>query len=170
MESTETRNTNVDSGAGDSRHMREAIELAVENVHSGRGGPFAALVVRHGKVLARGTNTVTSTNDPTAHAEVNAIREACRVLGTFQLPDCDIYTTCEPCPMCLGAIYWARPRHIYFGATREDAAAVGFDDALIYRELDCVPEERILPMTQLLQEEARAGFRVWTEKPDRVEY
>lgn len=150
--------------------MREAIALAIENVQSGRGGPFAALVVRDGEVIARGTNTVTSSNDPTAHAEVNAIRAACRQLESFQLEGCDIYTSCEPCPMCLGAMYWARPRRIYFGAKREDAADAGFDDAMIYRELDCLPEERTLPMQVLLREEAQAGFRAWKEKSDRIDY
>ncbi len=150
--------------------MREAIELAVENVRAGRGGPFAAVIVRNGEVIARGTNTVTSTNDPTAHAEVNAIRAACRVLGDFQITDCEIYTSCEPCPMCLGAIYWARPRRVFYGATREDAAAVGFDDAMIYDEIDCSPDQRALPMEQLLREEAQAGFAAWREKPDRVDY
>ncbi|TVR75417.1 MAG: nucleoside deaminase [Spirochaetaceae bacterium] len=150
--------------------MRQAIALAVENVRAGRGGPFAAIVVRHGEVIARGTNTVTTSNDPTAHAEVNAIRAACAVLGDFQLGDCDIYTTCEPCPMCLGAIYWARPRRIFFGATREDAADVGFDDAMIYREIGCKPEDRSFPMEQLLRDEAQAGFVAWREKGDRVDY
>jgi guanine deaminase len=112
--------------------MQRAIALAIENVQKGRGGPFAALVVKDGKVIAEGTNRVTSENDPTAHAEIVAIREACRTLGGFQLPDCDLYTTCEPCPMCLGAIYWARPARILYGATAADAAAAGFDDAFIY--------------------------------------
>ena len=150
--------------------MREAIDLAVENVRTGRGGPFAAVVVRDGEIIARATNTVTTSNDPTAHAEVNAIRQACSVLNDFQLEQCDIYTTCEPCPMCLGAIYWARPRRVYFGATREDAAAAGFDDAMIYREIGCTPEERTLPMEQMLRREAQASFVAWQEKNDRVDY
>lgn len=155
---------------GKDEFMREAIQLAVENVRSGRGGPFAAVVVLDGRVIARATNTVTTSNDPTAHAEVNAIREACRVLETFQLSGCDVYTSCEPCPMCLGAIYWARPRRVYYGATREDAAAAGFDDAMIYREIDRKPGERALPMKQLLRDEAQAGFAAWQEKLDRVDY
>ncbi len=150
--------------------MRAAIELAVENVQAGRGGPFAALVVRAGRLVARGTNTVTSACDPTAHAEINAIRSACRELQRFQLSDCDIYTTCEPCPMCLGALYWARPRRVYYAATRDDAAAVGFDDAFIYDELRCAPEMRQLAMEQLLREEALGSFRAWKAKHDRVEY
>ncbi len=150
--------------------MRAAIELAVENVQAGRGGPFAALVVRDGRLVARGTNTVTSACDPTAHAEINAIRSACRELQRFQLSDCDIYTTCEPCPMCLGALYWARPRRVYYAATRDDAAAVGFDDAFIYDELRCAPEMRQLAMEQLLREEALGSFRAWKAKHDRVEY
>src|ERR1700675_3521722 len=116
--------------------MREAIERAVENVRSGRGGPFAAVVVKDGHIIAAGANCVTSTNDPTAHAEMIAIREACRALSTFQLSGCELYTSCEPCPMCLGAIYWARPDHVYFGATAADAAAAGFDDSFIYDELN----------------------------------
>jgi len=150
--------------------MRAAIELAVENVQAGRGGPFAALVVRDGRLVARGTNTVTSACDPTAHAEINAIRSACRELQRFRLSDCDIYTTCEPCPMCLGALYWARPRRVYYAATRDDAAAVGFDDAFIYDELRCAPEMRQLAMEQLLREEALGSFRAWKAKHDRVEY
>lgn len=116
--------------------MEQAIQLAVENVRSGRGGPFAAVVVKNGQVIATGSNRVTSTNDPTAHAEVTAIREACRALNTFQLTGCDLYTSCEPCPMCLGAIYWARPDRVYFAATASDAADAGFDDSFIYEELN----------------------------------
>lgn len=150
--------------------MRAAVELAVENVRTGRGGPFAAVVVRDGEIIARGTNTVTSSNDPTAHAEVNAIRAACRTLGAFQLTDCDLYTTCEPCPMCLGALYWARPRRVYYGATREDAAGAGFDDAFIYDEINCEPDSRSLCMEQVLREEARKPFEAWAEMEDRIEY
>ena len=150
--------------------MRAAIELAVENVRSGTGGPFAALVVRDGRILARGTNTVTAGCDPTAHAEINAIRNACRTLKSFQLRECDVYTTCEPCPMCLGALYWARPRRVYYAATRDDAAAAGFDDALIYEELARPAERRTLSMRQLLRDEAQVSLRAWTEKRDRTEY
>ncbi len=122
------------SEASHQRFMREAIELSKINIQEGRGGPFAALIVKDGTVLARGTNLVTSTNDPTAHAEIVAIREACQALGSFQLEGCDMYTSCEPCPMCLGAIYWARPRAVYYANTRDDAAEIGFDDRFIYDE------------------------------------
>src|SRR5258706_6065734 len=121
-------------------YMARAIELAIENVRSGRGGPFGAVIVKDDRILATGANQVTSTNDPTAHAEVVAIRAACAALGTFQLDGCDIYTTCEPCPMCFGAIYWARPRCVYYGATAADAAAAGFDDAFIYSQLALGPQ------------------------------
>ncbi len=150
--------------------MRRAIRLATENVEAGCGGPFAAVVVQNGRIVAEGTNTVTSSCDPTAHAEINAIRSACRELGVFQLSDCDLYTTCEPCPMCLGALYWARPRRVYYAATRDDAAAVGFDDAYIYNELGNDPHKRALPMQQLLRAEAQESFRAWDAKQDRVEY
>lgn len=150
--------------------MREAIALAVENARSGRGGPFAALVVKDGEVIARGVNLVTSSNDPTAHAEVTAIREACRKLGTFQLSGCDIYTTCEPCPMCMGAIYWARPARVFFAATHKDAAAAGFDDSLIYSELGKPFRERRIPMEQILAEEAQAPFEAWKNFAARVPY
>ena len=151
------------------RFMARAVELSLANVHAG-GGPFAALVVRDGRIVAEGTNRVTDTNDPTAHAEVVAIREACRTLGTFQLTGCDFYTSCEPCPMCLGAIYWARPERVYFGNTAADAAAVGFDDSAIYDELQLPHAERRLPMIQLMREEAQAAFRAWHEKADKVPY
>src|SRR5690349_22597911 len=122
--------------------MRHAIALALENVRSGSGGPFAALIVREGRIIAEGANCVTRTNDPTAHAEIVAIREACRILADFQLTGCDLYTSCEPCPMCLGAIYWARPSRVFFAATKDDAAEAGFDDAFIYREIAIPPEQR----------------------------
>ena len=150
--------------------MQVAIKRAVENVRSGRGGPFAAVVVKEGRIIAASANCVSSTNDPTAHAEVNAIREACRVLGTFQLTGCEIYTTCEPCPMCLGAIYWARPERVYFGATAGDAAAAGFDDSFIYDELKRTHAERRIPFEPMMREAALEAFRVWTEKEDRVRY
>ena len=134
--------------------MRRAFALALEYVQSGRGGPFAALVVKDGKIVAEGTNRVTSTNDPTAHAEIIAIREACRALGSFQLNGCAIYAICEPCPMCLGAIYWARPARLYFAGTASDAAGAGFDDTFIYDELKRPFSQRKIPMTQLLREES----------------
>jgi guanine deaminase len=150
--------------------MREAIRLAVRNVTSGEGGPFAALVVKDGQVIATGVNRVTSANDPTAHAEIVAIREACTRLESFQLTGCELFTTCEPCPMCLGAIYWARPDRIFFAATRHDASAVGFDDGHIYQELARPAEERAIPMGQLLREEALQIFGAWTDNPDSPRY
>jgi len=151
-------------------YMSRAIELAVENVGRGRGGPFAALVVKDGAILAEGVNLVTSTNDPTAHAEVVAIRAACRALGDFQLTGCDIYTTCEPCPMCLGAIYWARPARVFCGATSEDAAEAGFDDSFIYRQIALPWAARRIPMYPLMREETLAAFRAWTAAPAKTRY
>jgi guanine deaminase len=151
-------------------YMREAIRLSLEKMEAGFGGPFGAVVVRNGEIIARGYNNVLSSNDPTAHAEVDAIRKACAFLGTFQLADCELYTSCEPCPMCLGAIYWARPRAVYYGNTKEDAAAIGFDDQFIYDEILLPYEKRSIPMYPLLRQEAQAAFQAWAEKPDRAEY
>jgi len=150
--------------------MSEAIEMAIANVREGRGGPFAAIVARDGHIIARGTNQVTSTNDPTAHAEIVAIRNACRALGRFQLTGCDIYTSSEPGPMCMGAIYWARPSRVYFAATRADAAAIGFEDDYIYRQLALPPAARDLPLIQMMREDALAAFAEWRGKPDKVLY
>ena len=150
--------------------MARAIELSIENVRSGRGGPFAALVVKDGKIIAEGANCVTSTNDPTAHAEVMAIRNACKVLGHFELTGCEIYTSCEPCPMCLGAIYWARPARIYYANTYKDAADIGFDDSLIYSEMRVPVHKRRIPMVQMMRDEALAAFRAWQEKADKIPY
>jgi guanine deaminase len=150
--------------------MRRAIALALENVRSRSGGPFAALIVKDERILAEGTNRVTLTNDPTAHAEIVAIREACRVLADFQLADCDLYTTCEPCPMCLGAIYWARPARIFFAATAADAADAGFDDAFIYDELKTAPDVRRIPMTQLLRDDSLVIFSAWKEQENKTPY
>ena len=150
--------------------MREAIRLSVEKMQAGHGGPFGAVVVKDGEIIARGFNQVTSTNDPTCHAEVDAIRKACAALGTFQLDDCDLYTSCEPCPMCLGAIYWARPRRVFYGNTKQDAAAIGFDDQFIYEELEKTFDERKLPMREFLREEAQVGFQAWQTKQGRVDY
>src|ERR1700723_700383 len=150
--------------------MARAIELSLENIRAERGGPFAAVVVKDGKIIAEGTNCVTSTNDPTAHAEVVAIRGACKHLGNFELKGCEIYTTCEPCPMCLGAIYWARPARVYFANLATDAARVGFDDAFIYREIAQPHARREIPMTQMMREEALAAFRAWEKKPNKIEY
>jgi guanine deaminase len=149
--------------------MRQAISLALENIRDG-GGPFAALVVKGGTVVATGANRVTATNDPTAHAEIVAIREACKKLKAFQLDDCEIYTTCEPCPMCLGAIYWARPVRVYFAATASDAAAAGFDDAFIYGELQTASDERRIPMTEVQRAEALVIFQEWLAKSDKTPY
>jgi len=154
----------------DSLAMARAIELAIENVRSGRGGPFGAVVVKDGRILASGTNQVTSSNDPTAHAEVVAIRAACAALGTFQLDGCDLYTTCEPCPMCLGAIYWARIGRVFFGGTAADAAAAGFDDAFIYQQLEVPIDQRKIPFIQMMREEALACFQEWKAKTDRIDY
>jgi len=150
--------------------MREAIRLSEENVRSGKGGPFGVAIVKDGRIIATGVNTVTSTNDPTAHAEVNAIREACRVLGTFQLDGCDVYSSCEPCPMCLGAIYWARPARLFFANSREDAARILFDDAFIYEELVKSVDMRSLPTYRILSEEAARAFEMWEQSPDRKSY
>jgi tRNA(Arg) A34 adenosine deaminase TadA len=150
--------------------MRRAIALAIENVRTEKGGPFASLIVKDGRVLAEGANCVTATNDPTAHAEVVAIREACRKLGDFQLAGCDLYTTCEPCPMCLGAIYWARPSRVFYACLASDAAAVGFDDAFIYEELKRLPAERRVPMEQLLRDESLAIFSLWKNQEKKTLY
>jgi len=150
--------------------MRRAIALALENVRTGRGGPFAALVAKEGKVIGEGANSVTVTNDPTAHAEIVAIRAACRALGTFQLTGCELYTTCEPCPMCLGAIYWARPARVFYGGVAADAADAGFDDAFIYEELKRPPEARSIPMIPLMREESLAVFAAWKQQPNKTPY
>ena len=150
--------------------MRRAIALALDNVQTGRGGPFAALVVKDGSVVAEGANCVTTTNDPTAHAEVVAIREACRKLRNFQLSGCDLYTTCEPCPMCLGAIYWARPARVFYASLAADAAAAGFDDAFIYDELKLPLATRRLPMQQLLRDESLTIFSLWKSQENKTPY
>jgi guanine deaminase len=150
--------------------LRRAIELATRNVTSGAGGPFAAVIVRDGKIVGEGVNTVTATNDPTAHGEVNAIRAAARALGTFTLAGCELYTSCEPCPMCLAASYWARLDAIYYGACAADAARAGFDDAFLYEEMRRDPAARALPATQLLGDEAWASFAAWLASPNRIDY
>ncbi len=150
--------------------MRVAIALSIENVRTVRGGPFAAVVAKDGVVIGRGVNLVTATNDPTAHAEVSAIRAACQALGSFHLTGCELYTTCEPCPMCLGAIYWARLARYYYGNTRLDAAKIGFDDAFIYKELAKVPEERAVGGVRLLPHEAAEAFNEWMRAPVKVPY
>jgi guanine deaminase len=151
------------------KFMRQAIALAIENVRNG-GGPFAALIVRNGEVIGRGANRVTASNDPTAHAEIAAIRAACRAAGDFHLTGCELYTSSEPCPMCLGAIYWARLDRYYYGNTRRDAARIGFDDSRIYEEIGKATGARSIPAVQLLGDEAAAAFAEWMQNPSRVPY
>ena len=151
-------------------YMRAAIGLADEGLRNKRGGPFGCVIVRQGEIVGRGNNRVTSTNDPTAHAEVTAIRDACARLQTFQLTDCELYTSCEPCPMCLSAIYWARIPTVYYGNTRQDAAAIGFDDDFIYQQVPLPPEKRAIRMQPLLREEALGSFRQWAATEDKVNY
>ena len=153
-----------------SAFMQQAIALATENVVSGRGGPFGAVVVRAGEIVATGVNLVTATNDPTAHAEITALRRAAAELGTFQLAGCELYTSCEPCPMCLAACYWARLEAIFFGNSAEDAARAGFDDADIYKEVALPHSRRSLPITQLLGSEARESFAVWQASLNKLTY
>ncbi|MGI4855280.1 MAG: nucleoside deaminase [Janthinobacterium lividum] len=154
----------------EARFMRMAIHLATENVRTGKGGPFGAVIVRDGEVISAAANSVTGSNDPTAHAEVNAIRAACARLGTFQLDDCDVYTSCEPCPMCLAALYWARCARIFYGNTAADAAAAGFDDSFLYDEVKRPVSERRIPIVQLLGDESIASFTAWTSSVERVDY
>jgi len=150
--------------------MAEAISLAGQNIHNGNGGPFGAVIVKNGEIIARGSNHVTSWNDPTAHAEVVAIREACQQLDSFQLEGCEIYCSCEPCPMCLGAIYWARPDKVYFAASRKDAATAGFDDDFIYREINIEPKHRSIPTKQFMRNEALEIFGHWENSDIKIPY
>lgn len=150
--------------------MRRAIELSRAKMDAGEGGPFGAVIAHRGTIVAEGWNRVTSTNDPTAHAEVVAIRCACEYLGTFRLDECEIYTSCEPCPMCLAAVYWARLRVIYYGNTRDDAAAIGFDDSFLYDEIARPATQRTIPTRRLLEHEAMQAFRAWRDKPDKIAY
>jgi guanine deaminase len=150
--------------------LRLALDLALRNVRSGRGGPFGAVVARGKDVVATGANGVVAFSDPTAHAEISAIRAACAALRSFQIEGCDLYTSCEPCPMCLGAIYWARPRAVFYTATRHDAAAAGFDDAFVYEQIALAPEERDLPMRFVPHPDAHAPFAAWAVAPGKVEY
>jgi tRNA(Arg) A34 adenosine deaminase TadA len=152
------------------KFMRKAIRLSLQKMRGDHGGPFGAVVVRRGKIVGRGWNQVTATNDPTAHAEVIAIREAGRRLKTFRLDDCELYASCEPCPMCLAAGYWARLRKIYYAGTRRDAANIGFDDEMLYREVTRPISRRHIPMKQLLRPEALAVFAEWKTKPDKIRY
>lgn len=152
------------------KFMREAIKIAFEGMEANEGGPFGCVVVKNGKIIGRGNNKVTSTNDPTAHAEVIAIRNACEKLNSFQLDDCIIYTSCEPCPMCLGAIYWARPERVYYGCSKKDAANIGFDDSFIYKEIPLPNEKRSIPFEQCARTIALEAFEKWEEKEDKIEY
>jgi guanine deaminase len=152
------------------RFMREAIGLSFKMMRRGAGGPFGAVVVKGNRIVGRGFNRVTSSNDPTAHAEIVAIRDACRRLKTFDLDGCDLYASCEPCPMCLSAMYWARLRKVFYGNTRKDAARIAFDDDFIYREVALPIRRRSLPMKQLLREEAIAAFKEWEAKPNKISY
>ncbi|WP_428537757.1 nucleoside deaminase [Rhodopila sp.] len=151
-------------------HMRRAIELSLEMMRTGRGGPFGAVVVKDDKIIAEGFNQVTFSNDPTAHAEVVAVRRACQALATFDLTGCEIYTSCEPCPMCLGAIYWARLARIYYANDRSDAAKIGFRDDFLYREIRLPLRQRSIPTARLLRAEGRAAFEEWDRKPDKIPY
>jgi len=150
--------------------MEKAILISLKMMRAGKGGPFGAVIVRKGKVISTGHNQVTSTNDPTAHAEIVAIREACRKLKSFQLDDCELYTSCEPCPMCLSAIYWARLKKIYFANTRQDAAEIGFDDDFIYQEIPLPLKERKIVMKQILRKKALLSFEEWKTKADKILY
>ncbi len=149
--------------------MQKAIDLSIENVANG-GGPFGAVIVRNGEIIATGTNRVTANNDPTAHAEVSAIREACAKVQNFKLEGCTCYTSCEPCPMCLSALYWAGVERIVYGNTKEDAKAINFDDSFIYDEIAKPYAQRAIPIHNLMREEALAGFRAWSAKEDKIEY
>jgi guanine deaminase len=151
-------------------YLRKATKLSLDNVQAGKGGPFAALIVKDNNIIASGTNLVTSSNDPTAHAEIAAIREACKILGTFHLEGCEIYSSCEPCPMCLGAIYWARLSKIFIASIMKDAADAGFNDALIYSEFSKQINERKIPMVLMPQNEALLAFKEWREKKDKIKY
>lgn len=151
--------------------LREAIKLAREGMHANVGGPFGAVVVKNGEIVGKGSNNVATSNDPTAHAEITAIRDACKNLSSFQLEGCTLYTSCEPCPMCLGAIYWARPERVVFAADHDDADSIaGFDDSFIYKEINIPPAERKIPAEQALQEEGREVFREWQNKEDKIVY
>lgn len=150
--------------------MNEVVKTAIQGMNANEGGPFGCIIVKNGEIVGRGNNKVTSTNDPTAHAEITAIRDACKNLGSFQLDDCIIYTSCEPCPMCLGAIYWARPKKVYYGCNQQDAANIGFDDQFIYKEILLPYEQRSIPFEQIGREVALKAFKLWEEKEDKIEY
>lgn len=151
-------------------YMQNAVDKAIKGVLANDGGPFGCVIIKDGQIIGSGNNRVTSTNDPTAHAEVIAIREACKYLNSFQLDECIIYTSCEPCPMCLGAIYWARPKKVYYGCSKTDAAKIGFDDNFIYQELELKNNERSIPFEQMDRDQAIKAFEAWEKKDDRIEY
>lgn len=153
-----------------SKFMRKAIELSIENLQQGKGGPFGAVIVKSGVIIAAGANQVVPSHDPTAHAEVVAIRNACKALGSFQLTDCQIYSSCEPCPMCLGAIYWARIGAVYYANSAQDAADINFDDSFIYQQIALPHEQRTIPFEQGMRDEALEAFRLWKEKHDKIRY
>ena len=164
-------NFNIDDQMNvDEEFMSEAVKAALIGMQNNEGGPFGCIIVKDGEIIGRGNNKVTSTNDPTAHAEVTAIRDACKNVGSFQLDGCIVYTSCEPCPMCLGAIYWARPDKVFYGSNQQDAANIGFDDAFIYKELNLPYEKRSIPFEQVGREIALEPFKKWSEKEDKIEY
>lgn len=162
----DVENTSIDH----SIYMQNAVDKAIKGVLANDGGPFGCVIIKDGQIIGSGNNRVTSTNDPTAHAEVIAIREACKYLNSFQLDECIIYTSCEPCPMCLGAIYWARPKKVYYGCSKTDAAKIGFDDNFIYKELELKNNERSIPFEQMDRDQAIKAFEAWEKKDDRIEY
>ncbi len=166
----ELQNNDYDSIDDHEYFMNEAVKNAIRGMKNNEGGPFGCVIVKDGKIVGKGNNKVTSSNDPTAHAEVTAIRDACKNLNSFQLDDCIIYTSCEPCPMCLGAIYWARPKKVYFGSNKKDAANIGFDDAFIYKELTLPFNQRSIPFEQINRDNALKAFKLWGEKEDKTEY
>ena len=154
----------------ESKYMQEAIDLSRKGIHSNEGGPFGCVIVKGEEIVGRGWNQVTSSNDPTAHAEIVAIREACNRLGSFQLSGCEVYTSCEPCPMCMGAIYWARPMQVFYANSRQDASLIGFDDSFIYEELTCAVDKRKIPMTRVFSETALQIFNEWANKNNKIKY
>ena len=164
------QNQDINENDSHSLFMQKAVDYAIEGMGKNDGGPFGCVIVKDGEIIGKGNNRVTSTNDPTAHAEVTAIRDACKNLNTFQLEGCVIYTSCEPCPMCLGAIYWARPEKVFFGSNKSDAANIGFDDAFIYKELPLPFDKRSIPFKQLDRNYALKPFKLWEEKENKTEY
>ena len=152
------------------KFMQHAIQLSIENVRTNKGGPFGVIIVKNNEIIAQGTNLVTSTNDPTAHAEIVAIRNACKKLKNFHIPECEMYTSCEPCPMCLAACYWAHIKTIYYGNTKQDAATINFDDSFIYEQMKIEHEKRAIPMKNMMRQDAMQAFELWKEKQDKIEY